>query len=1139
MPPDDPRIEPQTSDVPYPTPNVSTACVPLADGATSEAESLFRVLQGVARPTPMPPLSGLPRIPGYEIECELGHGGMGVVYKARDTELKRDVAIKMILTSGVPSTGEVARFRAEAESVAAVRHPNVIQVYELCPPDCPRPYFTMEYIKGGSLANRLKQAKQGDKLAPAAAAELIAAVADGLQAAHDADIVHRDIKPANILLGKAEPETNDSSKPTSSFQPKVSDFGLAKRLAFDLTRTQDMKGTPAYMSPEQASGGTYVGPGADVYALGVVLFECLTGRPPFNDEDQFALIQDVISTPAPSLRSIEATVPRDLELICLKCLEKKPQHRYPTAAALAADLRAFAAGRSVSVRPIGPLVRVVRWGKRRPAAAGLIALLLLALFVLPPVAAWGIGQVNTSAAREAEAAAAARAADAAAREAEALATAAAAREAEAAARESIASKLAATQKLHALLNALRARAANRPLSWTVQNRADLLQAVVLAAGDPQAMRELRTAGAAALLTPDLEPLDAVQKGFSASAIATDPKSGLVALGEYLTWAPLTARVRLIDPATGRVVRELGFTAGIVRDTATTNYRAAPDTVRSLAFSPDGTKLFVGTRSSQVIRFDLDRPGNGEALRWKASIAAVEQLAVSPDGSTVYGLCRPEKPVFAWAATTGKLLAKLAPSGEAPITAFAVLGTGELVTCDAHELRRWTSGHKPVLTVPNDGVGRLAATPSGMLLAGDRRHLDVYDPTELVRLDRFATAELRVGVHEEFVRTIAVHPSGAFVASCSGDADRTLRVWELASCRLVGTVLVKGTGPIAVGWSADGSTLLATGNGHTARWSFRAAAAQQFACLSAAPLATVAFGPKGQVAALTDVTGGQRELLLGTANTPAGSVRFTSRGGNGRPGLAFAPGGWLAITAPAPGVIRWEPGTPVPAPGFVSELAWCPRFGTPDGDAARPLWAVVDSSDVYSFGADNKTRTTWSNWVEGKTLGLASIDALAVGRDVVVAGGRSGTVHVLGADKGQVLFTAPDVGDPVLSVAIGPDDGLIVAGTQGGKVRVIRTSDQKELPALSAHPDAVTTVSVNHDGTLLATGGRDRTVKLWKRTGERFELLFAVPDLSGPVHEVQFNPADDRLLVLIAQERAARVWDIERLKGQLGRCLLAW
>ncbi len=1113
--------------------------IPLTDGATSGAESFLRLLKRAAPSVALPSTPALfPTIPDYEIECELGRGGMGVVYKARHVPLNRIVAIKMILTSEHATASEIARFRAEAEAIAAIKHANVVQVYDLGPEGCTRPYFAMEYVAGGSLAKFLKA---NGRQSPTAAAELLAAVADGLQAAHDAGIVHRDIKPANILLAKDEGRRtkdeqtsqavsgSDSSfilYPSSFARPKVSDFGLAKRLASDVTRTMAPAGTPAYMAPEQAGGKSkYVGPGADVYSLGAVLYECLTGAPPFEGTDQWEVVEQVLTTQPVSPRSVVPAVPRDLELICLTCLEKEPHHRYHSAAALADDLRRFLAGKPVSVRPIGPVTRTSRWAKRRPTAAALVALVAAVCFAVPAAIVWTVGESEQHATETA----AAKDREDAAREEERLARIAeeqqrlARIEADKAAAAAL--RLADVRDLFAIQNKLHSRIADRPLSWTYANRADLLKAVMLAAGEPTAVGELRSAAAVAFLSADLKPLPVVMKGFTASAAATDPKTGRIAVGEYLF--RFSGRVRLIDPATGESVRELVAPAGWVN--------TQPDSVRALAFSPDGKYLFVGLRSSTVLRFDLDTPENKPSKTWKASTSPVEQLTVSPDGATVYGLCRPEKPVFAWATDTGKLVAKLEPSTEAPFGSFAVLATGDVIACDTHQIRRWTPDHNLVQTVPNCGARRLAPTGAGALLVGDGRNLDVYDRDTLVPLDRFVTSELRRGVHEEYVRTIVVHPSGAFVATSSGDVDRTVRVWELASGRLVGTVTATGTGPIALAWAGDGRSLYATASDHLARWVFRAAEAQRFACQSGSPVEAASFISSDRVAALTDPIGPHRELLVGTPGNAATSAHVPERGGNGRPGVAASPGGALVVSAGSPGLVAWEPGAPVPPAAFTTNITRCPRFG-PDGCT---LWAIVSSSNVVAFDpVTKKPRSTWSNAVEGATRGLASLDTLAIGPTLVVAGGRSGSVHLLDAATGQFAASFSTFGDPVLSVTLSPDELLVVAGTQTGKLRVIRTCDREELPAVMAHPGGVTAVSVSHDGSLLATGGQDRVVRLWKRTGDRFEPVLAVSDLSGPVRGLQFG-ADDRLLVLIAHERAVRVWDVDRLKTQLGRFRLAW
>ena len=305
-------------------------------------------------------------IPGYELLAMLGEGGMGVVWQARQVKLNRVVALKMVLGEHRVGAKGLIRFLAEAEAVAAVKHPNVVQVHEFGEAGG-RPFLTMEYLPGGSLADRLKGRRRLD---PVSAAELVATLAGAVQAAHDLGIVHRDLKPANVLFDEAG-------------QPRVTDFGLAKRAGGgDLTATQAVMGTPAYMAPEQARGDTkFVGPQADVYSLGVILYECLTGTRPFDDASQITLMRRVAEEEPESPGRRVPGLPRDVELICLKCLAKDPAERYSTAAALAADLRRFAAGEPVSVRAAGLVERTARWARRKPTLAAAYTLGLLAVLL--------------------------------------------------------------------------------------------------------------------------------------------------------------------------------------------------------------------------------------------------------------------------------------------------------------------------------------------------------------------------------------------------------------------------------------------------------------------------------------------------------------------------------------------------------------------------------------------------------------------------------------------------------------------------------------------------------------------------------------------------------------------------------------
>ncbi len=287
-------------------------------------------------PAPASGKSVPPSLPGYEIEAELGRGGMGIVYKARQKSLNRVVALKVIRDSSLAGPEQLARFRAEAEAVARLQHPHIVQVYDLHEKDG-QPYFAMEYVSGGSLAQYLG----GKPKPPHEAAELIERLARAVQYAHRQGIIHRDLKPANVLL-------------TAEGEPKISDFGLVKRLDMvaGMTPSSAVLGTPSYMSPEQAAGQAQdIGPGTDVYALGAILYEALTGRPPFEAETLLQTLDQVrFQEPMPPAQT-HPEVPADLESICLRCLQKEPNRRYLSAAALAEDLQAFLEGKPISVDP--------------------------------------------------------------------------------------------------------------------------------------------------------------------------------------------------------------------------------------------------------------------------------------------------------------------------------------------------------------------------------------------------------------------------------------------------------------------------------------------------------------------------------------------------------------------------------------------------------------------------------------------------------------------------------------------------------------------------------------------------------------------------------------------------------------------
>ncbi len=321
------------------------------------------------------PKQEFPTLPNYSISSELGRGAMGVVYKAQQVNLKRTVALKMILSGASADEEYLSRFQAEAEAVGQLHHPNILHIYEIGEHDG-LPFFSMEFVDGGCLSDKVK----GTAQPPREAVEMVKSLARAIHVAHVQGIIHRDLKPQNILVA-------------ADGLLKITDFGLAKRLGNqDSTqpRAGSIMGTPMYMAPEQAAGVSKdLTPAADTYSLGAMLYELLTGQPPFSGETVMETLHKVrTEEPVPPTK-VQPKLHQDLETICLKCLEKDPAKRYESAEALANALQSFLDSSPIDARPTGKSERCIRWMKRRPAVAsllGVVALVipigLIAMFVI-------------------------------------------------------------------------------------------------------------------------------------------------------------------------------------------------------------------------------------------------------------------------------------------------------------------------------------------------------------------------------------------------------------------------------------------------------------------------------------------------------------------------------------------------------------------------------------------------------------------------------------------------------------------------------------------------------------------------------------------------------------------------------------
>lgn len=371
----------------------------IAPNAAASDETVMQTEPAVNRPADTPAVGTKVKYLGdYELLSEIARGGMGVVYRARQTSLKRTVALKMILAGQLAGEDEVQRFHTEAEAAATLDHPGIVPIYEVGEVDGQH-YFSMGYVDGPSLAELIAE----NPFEPREAAELMLKIAEAIAYAHHQGVIHRDLKPANVLLQRRTTRNGSSLNVSAStsvdshssieLSPRVTDFGLAKQVQGNdqLTASGQILGTPSYMPPEQASGRTdQIDQRADVYSMGGILYSLITGRPPFQAANALDTLMQVIEKDPLPPRQLNPKLPRDLETIALKALEKDPRRRYQSASEFAEDLASFLSGEPIKARSITRVERALRWAKRKPVIAGLgslAAVLLLVISVGGPLVA--------------------------------------------------------------------------------------------------------------------------------------------------------------------------------------------------------------------------------------------------------------------------------------------------------------------------------------------------------------------------------------------------------------------------------------------------------------------------------------------------------------------------------------------------------------------------------------------------------------------------------------------------------------------------------------------------------------------------------------------------------------------------------
>jgi WD40 repeat protein/tRNA A-37 threonylcarbamoyl transferase component Bud32 len=1151
-------------------------------------------------PTGPPPTSGttVRYFGDYELLEEIARGGMGIVYKARQISLNRDVALKMILAGQLASEVDVQRFRAEAEAAANLDHPNIVPIYEVGEHEGQQ-YFSMKLIHGGSLSQELPRFRKD----PRAIAQLLATVARAVHQAHQHGILHRDLKPANILLD-------------AQGNPHVTDFGLAKRVEGDhrITQSGAIVGTPSYMAPEQATAKKGLTTAVDVYSLGAILYELVTGQPPFRAETPLDTVLQVLDKEPKRPRSINATADRDLETICLKCLEKEPHKRYASAEALAEELERWLAGEPIRARPSGTGERAWKWARRKPAAAALLAVSGLALSCLLTASVWFTAHLQ----RERD-------------------------------------------------NVQKERDNARERLW--QSLYEQARAERLLGDRPRALRvladaarmkpssELRQEAILAITSPGVRMLQEIPIGHVFSMKFSADGRILAVHGKYAfgsgwqTGDPDRETVQFLKAWRMPSGQPLGSTKlraeGEILGCGMSGYWPGGfDKYAPFEWSPNSELIAVLSEDGKNLRLwdpfagnDVaELPGQADSHVIFSRDGALAALLEPGKGQRTIGIWNIRKRQLEKRVTFGLPIAFLSddellvssdrlrrigtttgderfstPEGMMPLVVSA---DGRIAALFKSKSQRgdpvmiWDlSSGREIATLP--AAVPEGYNPFGMQFSRDGRRFAFDDPSRpyTVKMWDYTTGEIKelAGViygegNWNLFQRGGFSPNGSLLVTYAQKNTNVLHIWDVDHERRIATLRDVHT-PV---WSDDGRLLATIAPGKVARpdgsqygndrtfvrvWEVAYPTPTHFLNK---PIETMSFHPQGTELAVNDMTlqvdwRPPQPLLLPSSYKRRGDQTFFANDGSQwvadmpHTSSEAKPFRLLQITPTVKEFILQKPVVPhlqqlKSFPDHVDKLkaVLLPLPNSLALDPGRRHFAIICQvhwqwpNGSSSASVNERILAVWDLYTNNppiickiptvtEPVYMQDADCVAIGSDgkLMATGGGDGVriwdlatatrlhhlEYALTSDlPPEGARTSRDGNGPyrcvfdVHCVSFSPDGRYLFCGTTDGRVNVADTMAGRELASWVGHKGAVRALAISSDGQLLASGGADRTIRLWEAATGR--ELARWESHEEAVTALAFSP-DGKRLASGGADRTVKLWDLDLIRRELAVLGLNW